>query len=80
MPRYSLERKESVLKKLLPPENQSVPDVAQAEGISLGTLYNWVTQARDGGRAVPGSRAGNTEQWSAESKLAVVIETQAMKV
>jgi transposase len=78
MPRYSLERKESVLKKLLPPENQSVPDVAQAEGISLGTLYNWVTQARDGGRAVPGSRAGNTEQWSAESKLAVVIETQAM--
>lgn len=78
MPSYSLERKETVLKKLLPPENQSVPDVAEAEGISLGTLYNWVSKARDGGRAVPGSRANNSEKWSGEAKLAVVLETQAM--
>lgn len=78
MPRYSLERKNAVLTKLLPPENQPVPDIAQAEGISQGTLYNWLSQARDGGRAVPGSRASNSEQWSGESKLAVVLETQPM--
>ena len=78
MPRYSLERKEAVLKKLLPPENQSVPEVSEAEGISQGTLYNWLSQIRDGGGAVPGSRASNAEQWSSETKLAVVLETQPL--
>ena len=66
---------ENLLSKLLPPENQSVPEVSEAEGISQGTLYNWLCQVRDGGGAVPGSRASNAEQWSAETKLAVVLET-----
>lgn len=78
MPRYSLERKEAVLKKLLPPENQAVPIVSEAEGISQGTLYNWLCQVRDGGGVVPGSRTSNSEQWSAEAKLAVVLETQLL--
>lgn len=78
MPRYSLERKEAVLKKLLPPENQAVPLVAQSEGISQGTLYNWLCQIRDGGGAVPGSRTSNSDQWNSEAKLAVVLETQPL--
>ncbi len=40
MARYSEERKASVLKKLLPPNNRSVADVAREEGISEPTLYN----------------------------------------
>ena len=78
MPRYSLERKEAVLKKLLPPENQPVPTASEAEGISQGTLYNWLCQIRDGGGVVPGSRTNNSEQWSAEAKLAAVLETQPL--
>ena len=78
MPRYSHERKNAVLKKLLPPNNLSVPEVSQAEGISEGALYNWLSQVRDGGSAVPGSRASNAEQWSGEAKFAVVLETQPM--
>ena len=35
MPRYSEERKASVLKKLLPPQNRSVVSVAAEEGFSL---------------------------------------------
>jgi len=42
MPRYSEERKASVLKKLLPPQNLSVVSVAAKEGISEVTLYNWL--------------------------------------
>ena len=78
MPRYSVERKNAVIKKLLPPENQPVPLVAEAEGISQGTLYNWLCQARDGGGVVPGSRTSDSEQWSAEAKLAVVLEAQPL--
>ncbi len=61
MPRYSLEKKDAVLKKLLPPENQPVPVVSEAEGISPRTLYNWLCQVRDGGGVVPGSPATSLE-------------------
>lgn len=77
MPRYSHERKIAVLKRLLPPHNQSVTEVAQAEGISEATLYNWRTQAKQQGSPVPGS-GKTSDNWSAEAKLAVVIETAAM--
>ena len=56
MRRYSVERKNAVLKKLLPPENQSIPAVSASEGISEATLYNWVSKVRREGSAVPGSR------------------------
>jgi len=74
MAHFSPERKESVLKKLLPPNNQSVAAVSKMEGISEATLYNWRTQAKQQGTPVPGSRK-NSDQWSAEVKFAVVLET-----
>jgi len=39
--KYSDERKEAVLKKLLPPHNRTVAEVAEEEGLSAATLYNW---------------------------------------
>lgn len=39
--RYSKRVKESVLRKVLPPESRSVPEVAQEMGISEQTIYNW---------------------------------------
>lgn len=75
MPRFSQERKEAVLNRLLPPYNMTVSQVAEMEGISEATLYNWRKQAKLRGRAVPGPKPNNTDQWSAEAKLATVIET-----
>ena len=77
MPRYSEERKAAVLAKLSPPHSMTVAALARQEGISDQTLYNWRTQARDQGRPVPGSKA-KSDQWSAEAKLATVIETAAL--
>ena len=77
MPRYSAERKVSVLKKLLPPHNLPLVEVAKSEGISEATLYNWRTQAKQQGVPVPGS-GKTSDSWSAEAKLAVVIETSSM--
>jgi len=39
--RYSAERKEAVLKKMVPPNNRSIRETAEEEGISEATLYNW---------------------------------------
>jgi transposase len=46
--KYSRRIKESVLKKILPPENRSIPDVAREMGISDQTIYNWKKQAENG--------------------------------
>lgn len=77
MARYSAERKSNILKKLLPPHNRPVPEVASEEGISEATLYNWRIAVREQGLPVPGSKE-NTEQWPAEARLAVVVETASM--
>jgi len=74
---YSIERKEAVLKKLLPPISSTVAEIAKEEGISVNTLYHWRDQARQKGTPLPGKTTG-TEQWSAETKLAVVIETASL--
>ena len=43
--RYPKERKEAVLKKMLPPNNKPIQELAQEEGICKATLYNWRNQA-----------------------------------
>ena len=77
MPRYSEERKASVLRKLLPPSNCSVPKVAKEEGISEVTLYTWRTQAKEQGVPVPGS-GKQTSDWTPEAKFAAVVEPGSM--
>jgi hypothetical protein len=37
---YPRERKEAVLKKMLPPQSKTIPEIAKEEGIVVGTLYN----------------------------------------
>ncbi len=55
MKRISPERKASTLAKLLPTYNMTVAAVAQMEGISEATLYNWRNQAKTEGKPVPGA-------------------------
>ena len=74
MARYSQERKEAVLNKLLPPHNMTVTEVARSEGISYQTLYHWRDKVRKEGRP----KTLTSDDWSAEAKLAVIIETASM--
>nr|WP_235424866.1 IS3 family transposase [Vibrio vulnificus] len=55
----------------------SVSQVAKEEGISTATLYHWRQQLRRSGAAVPNSHT-SSEQWSAQTKLAIVAETYSM--
>lgn len=74
---YSPERREAVLKKMLPPDQRSIPELAKEEGISEPTLYAWRTKARNQGRLMPDSN--NTPQgWSSRDKFTAVMETASM--
>jgi len=47
MKRYSAERKESVIQKMMPPHSVPIPRLAQESGISDVTLYNEVDPIPD---------------------------------
>ena len=61
----------------MPPNPLSVSQLANETGVSDVTLYKWRKDCRNRGIAVPGDNK-NPAHWSAEDKLAVVIETAAM--
>lgn len=61
--RYSKERKEAVLKKMLPPDNKSIPEIAREEGISEPTRYLWrkATSVRSEGVFTSESGTGTSQ-------------------
>jgi len=74
MKAYSAERKEALVRRMMPPENAPVSVLARETGITEQTLYTWRRQAKGQGLAVPGD-GKNPEGWSSEDKFAVVLET-----
>ena len=76
MTTYSIEFKETAVKKMMPPNAISVQALKRETGVSDVTLYKWRNEYRNKGNAVPGDDI-NPEKWGARDKLAVVIETAA---
>ncbi len=74
---YSPEFKEAMLRRMLPPNNESVTKIAREEGISEQTLRNWRNKARKDGYAVPGIDAV-PDDWSTQDKFLVVVETASL--
>lgn len=72
--RYSEEFKESVIKKILPPNPVPVLQLCKETGVSDVTIYKWRKKYRNQGVAVPSDQK-KPDNWIAEDKLAVVIET-----
>jgi transposase len=72
--RYSLEFKEAIIQKMMPPHPVSVSQLSRDTGVSDVTLYKWRKDYRNQGVAVPSNKK-KSEDWTAEDKLAVVIET-----
>ena len=50
---YSPELKEALLRRMLPPNNESISKIAKEEGIAEQTLRNWRDKARKEGMAAP---------------------------
>lgn len=75
--RYTKERKEKIVKRMMPPHNESVAQIAKDEGITEVTLYKWRKEARAKGEPTPGT-GQTSNKWNSEDKFLVVMETFAM--
>ena len=74
---YSPELKEALLRRMLPPNNESITKISKEEGISEQTLRNWRDKARAEGIAAPGKDA-IPDNWSTQDKFLIVVETASM--
>ena len=70
---YSKELKDALLRRMLPPNNESITKISKEEGISEQTLRNWRDKARRDGYAAPETDA-LPDDWSTQDKFLVVVE------
>jgi transposase-like protein len=61
---YPEELKAKIIARLLPPNNESVPDVAKQTGIPKDTLYAWRIKHRRGNHLVESGQAGTKRNTS----------------
>src|SRR5699024_3525425 len=62
---------------MAPPMSMTIPELAEQEGITATTLYNWRKQARARGQVLP-SRSTHPDQWTSQEKFQIVLETAPM--
>ena len=77
MTQYSEEFKASIIARMLPPNNVSVPQLVRETGIPKDTLYTWRSKYRKAKGIAPVAPASGGEL-SSEEKFAVVIETASL--
>ena len=73
MAHYSLERRESVVRRMLN-EAVSISALARETGIAEGTLYRWREAVKPNGETVAVTQKQN-EKHSASQKFAIVVES-----
>jgi len=80
MARYSKELQRTVLERMRPPHSESVAALSEEFGVPTATLYTWRSKALSRGELVSNQRSSSATAsgWSAEAKLAAVIETSAL--
>jgi transposase len=77
MSQYSEELRASIIAKMLPPNNVSVPQLSQETGIPKDTLYTWrLKHRKSNGQA--GIQPLPSAGLSSEEKFAVVVETASL--
>lgn len=77
MTRYSAEFKEQMVRKMMPPTNQSVASIHRETGIATPSLYAWKRLFQSRGYVVP-AKTSQPDGWDNKAKLAAVIETALM--
>lgn len=77
MTRYSPEFKEQMVRRMMPPNNQSVASIHRETGVSAPSLYAWKHQFQKRGYVVS-AKTSQPDGWDNKAKLASVIETALM--
>lgn len=76
--KYATELKESIIARLLPPRNESVPSISKESGIPVDTLYTWRIQYRNSQRALTTEAIRSNRNYESEEKLMAVIESASL--
>lgn len=77
MPVYGPQFKDQIVKKMMPPHNQSVAQISRDTGVAVPTLYSWKKLFRNQGFVVP-AKSSRPDDWDSKAKLAAIIQTAAM--
>lgn len=76
MKHYSKELRDSIIARLLPPNNAKSAELHKETGIPEGTMASWLHEFRKNNPQKPPAKGFN--QCSADIKLAVIIETASL--
>jgi transposase-like protein len=68
MARFSEEFKYSIVKRMMPPKNESVNAIARETGLTEATLYNWKKNTKSKGMSVPCGET-ESERWSTQEQV-----------
>ncbi len=75
--KYSTGFRNSVLKKILPPENRSIPEVSKETGVSEQTLRNWLLKLKNDSLN-PEDGELSPEQRSPSEKMTLLLESRSL--
>ena len=78
MKQYPDELKNSIIARMMPPNNESVPALSQQTGIPKDTLYAWRIKHRRGNQRLRAQQIDNTSKISSADKFDIVVETAHM--
>ena len=76
MSKYSPELREAALRRILPPNCESIASVSRAIGVSIQTLINWKKKAAQGADA--NFSNDEKEKFSSTEKFDIVVASAAM--
>lgn len=74
---YSMEMKESVIKKVLLGE-RSQYEIANQAGISRSTLGYWLKKYKKDGKIILSKKEKRPQEWTAEERIGALIKTGSM--
>jgi transposase-like protein len=74
---YALEFKESIIKRMVLPHNEYIPDLSRETGIPVDTLYGWRVKYRSRSLREALSNTREKSSLTSEEKLSAILETMA---
>lgn len=77
MSRYSAQFRNSVLKKMMPPENRTASEVAAEYNISMATIYNWKSKMKNGTLLTEDGAQSNRQRQPTE-KFSLLLESKSV--
>ena len=78
--RYSIGFRQSILRRVLPPENQNVYTVAKELGISSNTIRDWLKQYKEGTIGLESEGIESVpSQRGAKEKLKLLLESRVLR-